>query len=331
LAKQAGVSIPPLASLPSPRSYGSYLELSESLSRGPQAEITIDKISDYSYLFFFLTEEAHLRTHFAVEYPAITDKDTVIEITERVFGGMCVLIEELGYVSPQEDDIPAWHYFMICDPLGQSVGSFWEAYKTLQFALTTAPEDLVKSSEGVQLALRLGRPDALIGTPESSWLDAKSTDYFVSSATEKIKLAQDVARFANATGGLLVLGLKTSKLNGVDTISRVTPLPLPARSVAQYRSVIDAHVYPFVRGLEVFSVPYAKGELLAISIPPQPDDYKPFLVHGNLGNITDNKVKGQFVSVVQRRGDGAEYISGPALHGLFTSRPRGWQSGEEDA
>jgi hypothetical protein len=43
------------------------------------------------------------------------------------------------------------------------------------------------------LALRLGRPDALIGTPESSWLDAKSTDYFVSSATEKIKLAQDVA------------------------------------------------------------------------------------------------------------------------------------------
>src|SRR5215211_7359910 len=50
LAKQAGVSIPPLTSLPSPRSYGSYLELSESLSRGPQAEITIDKISDYSYL-----------------------------------------------------------------------------------------------------------------------------------------------------------------------------------------------------------------------------------------------------------------------------------------
>jgi hypothetical protein len=147
------------------------------------------------------------------------------------------------------------------------------------------------------LALRLGRPDVLIGAPESSWLEVKSYDYRrLSSGAEKIKLAQDVARFANANGGLLVLGLKTSKSNGIDIISRVAPLPLPSRSVSDYRQTVDAHVYPFVRGLELFRVPYGDGELLAINIPSQSEDDKPFLVYGNLGSITDGKVKGKFVS-----------------------------------
>jgi hypothetical protein len=130
----------------------------------------------------------------------------------------------------------------------------------------------------------------------------------------------DVARFANADGGLLVLGLSTSRSSGVEIISRVSPLLMPARPVARYRSVIDAHIYPLVRGLDVFSVPHDTGELLAIRIPPQPEDYKPFVVHGNLGSVTNNKVKGQFVSIVQRRGDGAEYLGGPAIHGLLANR-----------
>jgi hypothetical protein len=43
----------------------------------------------------------------------------------------------------------------------------------LSFTLTTLPRDLTKSVEGVQLALQLGRPEVLIGSPESSWLEAK--------------------------------------------------------------------------------------------------------------------------------------------------------------
>jgi hypothetical protein len=117
-----------------------------------------------------------------------------------------------------------------------------------------------------------------------------------------------------------VLGLKTSKSNGIDIISRVAPLPLPSRSVSDYRQTVDAHVYPFVRGLEIFRVPYGDGELLAINIPSQFEDDKLFLVYGNLGSITDGKVKGKFVSIVQRRSDGAEYLGGPAIHGLLASR-----------
>jgi hypothetical protein len=323
LGQQAGISVPPVGSLPAPESYGSWQQFSEASLRGPDAE-AIFKIDDpWAVLFFHITERGHLRAHFTVDYPVVTDKDTVIEVTNRVFGKACVLIQQLYYQSAPEDDYPFWSYEMICDPTGQTVGSFWQAYQTLCFALTSFPRDLAKSSEGVQLALRLGRPEVLIGAPESSWLEVKSYDYRrLSSGAEKIKLAQDVARLANADGGLLVLGLKTSQSNGIDIISRVTPLPLPARLVSHYRRTVDAHVYPFVRGLEVFSVSYGDGELLALDIPSQSEDDKPFLVHGDLGSLTDKKVRGQFVSVVQRRGDGAEYLSGPAIYGLLTRRPR---------
>jgi hypothetical protein len=321
LARRAGISIPPVGSLPAPESYGSWREFNEARLREPDAEVLFKVDDPWDVLFFHLTERGHLRAHFTVDYPVVTHEDTVTQVTERVFGEVCVLIQQLYYQSAKDDDYPYWSYEMICDPTGQTVGSFWNAYNTLCFTLTSFPSDLVKSSEGVQLALRLRRPDVLIGAPETSWLEAKSYDYRrLSSGAEKIKLAQDVARFANADGGLLVLGLKTSQSNGIDTVSRVTPLPLPSRLISHYRKTVDAHVYPFVRGLDVFSVPYGDGELLAIVIPSQSEDDKPFLVHGDLGSITDKKVRGQFVSVVQRRSDGAEYLSGPAIHGLLMSR-----------
>jgi hypothetical protein len=320
LASQEGIPVPPLTLLPTPEPYEDYSEFSKLVLAGPDAEIVFESSeAESNMLFFHLSPQGHIRAHFVVENPRITDKSIVIEITKIVFGEICDLIQ-LVTRSTDRYDGSSWSFEMICDPKGRTVGSVWRAYKSLCFTLTTLPEDLAKSSEGVQLALRLGRPDTLIGIPESSWLDAKSNDYLLSSAAEKIKLAQDVARFANASGGLLVLGLRTSQSNGVDIISRVTPLPMPARSVARYRSIIDTHVYPFVRGLDVFTVPCDKGELLIISIPPQLEDDKPFVVHGNLGSITDNKVKGQFVSIVQRRGDGAEYLSGPAIHGLLATR-----------
>jgi hypothetical protein len=321
LARQAGVSVPPVRSLPFPEVYKNYSEYSKSVIDGPSSEVTFESEETQSnMLFFFVTGQGHLRAHFRVEGTITSDRNIVIEITNRIFNRPFDRIQFLMYANDPDDGGRFWSYEIVCDPTGRTIGSIWQAYKTLCFTLTTLPQDLVKSMKGVQLALRLGHPDALIGTPECYWLDAKSKDYLVSSPSEKIKLAQDVGRFANADGGLLVLGLRTSKSNGVDIISRVTPLPMPARQVARYRSIIDAHVYPLVRGLDVFSVPCGGGELVVITIPPQSEDDKPFVVHGNLGSITDNKVKGQFVSVVQRRGDGAEYLSGPAIHGLLRTQ-----------
>jgi hypothetical protein len=324
LAQQAGVLIPPVASLPPPASYENVLEFYKASKANidlndpsSNAEIVFDAPEPLRYMLWFaLTPQGHLRANFQIERVVVTDRKTVIEITQRLFNRQSDSIE-LAHYQVDDQDGPTWHFHMVCDPTGRTVGALWHMFQTLRFFLTAWPQDLIKSSEGVQLALRLGRPDALIGTHECSWLDAKSNDYLLSAAPEKIKLAQDVARFANADGGLLVLGLRTSRASGTDVISQVTPLPMPARAVGRYRTIIDRHVYPFIRGLEIFSVLYEKGELIVISIPPQSDADKPFVVHGNLGSITDNRVKGEFISVVQRRGEGAEYLSGPVVHGLL--------------
>jgi hypothetical protein len=310
----------PVKSLPAPEAYSDWSEWAEAVRDGPNSEIHFESDETFSdVIFFHIVKRGHLQVHFQVDHSVTTDRNTVVEITRRIFNRPNDFVQLLEHAIDVEDG-PFWSYQMICDPTGRTVGSIWQGYKTLHFMLTTLPEDLAKSTKGVQLALRLGRPDALIGTPESSWLEAKSPDYLLSSETEKIKLAHDVARFANADGGLLVLGLRTSRLNGVDTISRVTPLPMPARQVARYPAIIDAHLYPLVRGLDVFTVPYDKGELLVIGIPAQPQDDKPFLVHGDLGSITGSKLKGKFVSVVQRRGADAEYLTGPAIHGLLRAQ-----------
>jgi hypothetical protein len=320
LARQDDISVPSLSSLPSPESYRNYSDFRESILEGPNAEIAFVSRDNTNVLFFVLTPQGHIRAHFQVENPRITDKSMVVEITHRIFGKLCDTVQHLQYAK-DGDGRPFWSFEIVCDPTSQTVAGVWQAYMALCFTLRTSPEDLTKSVEGVQLALQLGRPDVLIGALESSWLEVKSDDYRrLSSGVEKIKLALDVARFANADGGLLVLGMSTSKSIDVEIISRVTPFPMPARSVSRYRSVIDAHIYPLVRGLHVFSVPYDTGELLAIRIPPQPEDYRPFVVHGNLGSITNNRVKGQFVSIVQRRGDGAEYLGGPAIYGLLATR-----------
>jgi hypothetical protein len=309
LAGQAGVPVPPLGSLPAPDAYSDWSEYSEAVLAGPNSEIYFESgETPFDAIFFCITEHGHLRTHFAVEHAVSTDRNTVVEITRRIFSRPYDVIQLLYDQNDPEDGL-VWSYQLACDPIGRTVGSIWQGYKTLCFMLTTSPEDLVKSAEGVQRALRLGRPDVLIGTSESSWLEAKSRDYLLSSATKKIELALDVARFANADGGLLVLGLRTSRVNGVDTISRVSPLPMPARQAARYRRIIDDHLYPFANGLDVFTVPYDQGELLVISIPAQSQDDKPFLVQGDLGSITDGKLKGRFVSIVQRRGADAEYLT----------------------
>jgi hypothetical protein len=334
LASQASIPTSSVASLPPPKQYQNIrnvhelMEYQEESLTGSAAEIVFHGDGTVIHglgttndaLFFHLTEEGHLRAHFYVEDAAVSDEGIVVKTIGRLFSKPLDLIQLLYYDERNIDDIPAWTIELACDPRGRTVGFIWHAYRALCFSLTASSKDLAGSAESVRLALRLGRPDSLIGAAECSWLEAKSEDYHLTSPEEKIKLAQDIARFANAEGGLIILGLRTSRFNGLDIIARVTPLPMPPRPVARYRNTIDTHVYPLVRGLDILSVPYDTGELLAISIPSQPEDSKPFVVHGNLGSITGNKVRGQFVSVVERRGDGAEYLSGPAIHGLLTAR-----------
>ncbi|WP_328853374.1 hypothetical protein OG994_12685 [Micromonospora globbae] len=171
--------------------------------------------------------------------------------------------------------------------------------------------------DAVRQILLTGTPNALLGLHESTWLEVKSRGYDVESFAGKVELAQDVARFANGReAGLLVLGFRTTKRDGADTLTKVTPLQFPANAVGRYRNVLDSHIYPPIEGLAIDQVPVQGGYLMLIGIPLQSESSRPFLVHGA---IVAGRNEGSFISIIERRGEGARSMSPAELHALLAA------------
>jgi len=185
-------------------------------------------------------------------------------------------------------------------------------------ALLDATEGTDLSPSTVANLIRGGRADVLVGSPESSWLEAKSQGYELNLERSTIELGRDVARFANAeSGGVLVVGLRASKSQQGETIRAVTSIPMESLNVQRYRANIDRRVYPPVEGLEVDVVEAEPGKgVLFVLVPPQPEDLKPFLVHGA---IVAGRVEGSFLSIVRRRGEGSIPVTPAAIHSMLAA------------
>jgi hypothetical protein len=167
--------------------------------------------------------------------------------------------------------------------------------------------------------LRANRPDALLGQHESVYLDVKQSHYDLDTAQGEIALAQAVARFANAEhGGLLIVGMRGKKVPGGEIISKLVPVAVTGRDVRRYRLTIERRLFPLVEALDVFSIgaPSGEGNLLVVHIPPQPEELKPFLVHGA---IVGGKVEGAFISIVRRRDEHSVPITAPAIHAMLAA------------
>lgn len=125
-----------------------------------------------------------------------------------------------------------------------------------------------------------GHARARVGLREGRWLDAKGAPYRLELKREAWELAKDVAAFAGADGGLIVIPATTHIHAGVEMIDEVKDLPLALLDEARYRDVIAARVYPVPRGVEIAAVPIRPERgVLSIYVPPQPDDEKRVLEH----------------------------------------------------
>ncbi|WP_203336725.1 AlbA family DNA-binding domain-containing protein [Nocardioides limicola] len=171
-------------------------------------------------------------------------------------------------------------------------------------------------SRGVVADLvRGGAAELLIGQPEGNWLDAKAQEYDLATLRGKVGLAQAVARFANGEdGGVIIIGAHAKKIPGGEEIRSVPGVsPRYKDTEARYRRILDHHLYPPVWGLRIDVVPTTDDKsLISIDIPPQPEELKPFLVHGAI--TADGDTQGSFISVVQRRGEGSMPITAPMIH-----------------
>jgi hypothetical protein len=162
--------------------------------------------------------------------------------------------------------------------------------------------------------IRAGLPQGLIGCPESHWLDAKREPYVLSGPLGRLELAKDVSAFANSGGGLLVLGLATTTVDGVDVVSRVRPIPRARLSAQSYRSVLRTAIYPRLQGLEIVVVSLEDdAAVVGIRIPRQPVTNLPFIVRGMPG-MRDRKIEGAYWGIFRRQGDESVPIDAAQVH-----------------
>ncbi|WP_143661903.1 ATP-binding protein [Streptomyces glaucescens] len=166
--------------------------------------------------------------------------------------------------------------------------------------------------------LRAGRADVLIGQPEGPWLDVKSSHYDLDTQHGKISIAQAVARFANAEhGGIVVVGMRGKKVPAGEVIHSVCPVPLDGRTLRRYQSALEHHLYPPPDLLDIEEISDGSGlGIVFLHIPPQPEELKPFLVHGA---VVDGRMEGAFISIVRRRGEGSIPITAPAIHSTLAA------------
>jgi hypothetical protein len=169
--------------------------------------------------------------------------------------------------------------------------------------------------------VRASRSELLIGMRESDWLEVKRAPYRLDEDTEKIELAKDVAAMANSGGGMILLGVKAKKLPEHEEIQAINRCRLADVSPRRYRDLIHRRVYPEVRGFDVELIPdgSAGTGVVLLSIPAQDEGQKPFVVHGAL---VGGKVRGAFVGIPRRVGDGTVFVDPQTLHARLRAGER---------
>ncbi len=163
--------------------------------------------------------------------------------------------------------------------------------------------------------LQAGRVDALLGRPETEYLEVKSAAYDLRNVGEafwKLELAKDVAQFANApTGGLLLIGYRTKRIDGVDVIYKMAPVQHKPNRFQTYGDVLKARIHPPISGLQIGGIPYGDNEVIYIYVPDQPEENKPYLISGA---VIDNCYETNGISIVRRQGDASIPVTAQEIH-----------------
>lgn len=198
--------------------------------------------------------------------------------------------------------------------VGDALSIGEDVERLLDAAFATGP---LRAPTAAEL-LRTGHHEVLVGQPETGWLDAKDRLYELNEVG-RFQLARDIASFANAAGGVIAVGLSTSRVRGDDVISRVRPVPLDGFSVAAHRAVVRDWIYPRPQNarfdVSVISSSPERG-LLVIEVPEQPSALKPFFVRrAELGE----RLRTEHYALPVRLADATSYFDLAELHALIVA------------
>jgi hypothetical protein len=164
---------------------------------------------------------------------------------------------------------------------------------------------VIITREQLNTIVTTGDFGALVGASETAWLECKGQPYQLDNDAAKRELAKDASSFANASGGRILIGVRTksSTTHFGDEIEEIRPLPQTLVKVTQYVDVVEAWVYPAIQGLAVTWIPM-KGDVqkgvVVIDIPPQKAASKPYLV---VKTFDGAKYSETLLGYAERKGD----------------------------
>ncbi|WP_167455505.1 AlbA family DNA-binding domain-containing protein [Streptomyces tirandamycinicus] len=176
-------------------------------------------------------------------------------------------------------------------------------------------------------ALAAGRPDDLLGVAEASWVDFKRSPYDLASDKGKYELCKDVAAFANAHGGLLVLGVVAEKKNNqaLEVATDLRPFPQSRVDVVKYVDTLNEYLRPRVAVSHHWyhdparSAAEADHYYLVIEVEPVPEPSRYVLVRRMI-NDKERFVDGLAVPV--RHGDRTVYMPSEDVYQLINEGVR---------
>ncbi|MCG7594915.1 hypothetical protein ACXYX3_28485 (plasmid) [Mycobacterium sp. C3-094] len=114
----------------------------------------------------------------------------------------------------------------------------------------------------------------------------------------------------------MVIGMDTKRVPGGEIIRKICPVAIDGRTLQRCQRVIEHRLYPPPDMLRIESVPVQDGGLMLIDVPPQPEELKPFLVHGA---VIDGRTETTFISVVRRRGESSIPMTPQMIHSTLAA------------
>src|ERR1039458_1876537 len=169
-------------------------------------------------------------------------------------------------------------------------------------------------------ALSTGRFDDLIGCVEDDHVDFKEQPYQTATEKGKYALLEDVSAFANHEGGAIVLGCRTKSgdLEG-DIVEEIRPVPREQLDFETYRSLLNAHIHPQVKGITFSFFPITEGSdkgLGAIEIPVGATSDKPHLIAHVISEDSGRKNTTKYALVTRTGARNSPYPVA-TIHGLI--------------
>jgi len=271
---------------------------------------------------FFLLDDGRLAVEVSLTSDQYLDHDDDLWTATVPLIEPLLLRHKVDLVSLDNDHhrstAPFFHEVVItASTRGKTLEDLYEIAESISTLADAAATGNITRETAVDLILG-GRADLLIGQPEGPWLDVKSHHYDLASDKGKISVGHAVSRFANAEeGGLVVVGMDTKHVSGGEVIRSLRPVPVDTKTVRRYRQAIEKRLFPFPAGLTIQPVEVAPGSgLVVVSVPPQEEELKPFLVHGA---IVNDRVEGAYISIVRRSGEDSIPITAPQIHSTLAA------------